>query len=304
MSSAFSEKTPRRPLCPLKKGDCQDRNISGCVHSRRTEILSHDPYCGDAKPDSVRTIQNRIHRRDWYYHAAQLQPVLNKYQVGLIREVLPPGSVRLGYGDITVHRRQERGVLGLPAQSWPSYHDGPAWPTTPTFNEWLEMIRYGNFPVDHVYDNCTLQVSIRQFNSDIGLAKRIIRRQIIGIRSDIAVPVKYWGYFRYRWNFLILTSPTSLPSGLTRFLASIWCTDPHSLWLERKVTLKQYLRSVPKTVFKRPNYTASSCNGTESSVALIPRIDASPERLLTSAGPPLDDPWSWEMESSSSDDSL
>lgn len=303
MSSALPGKTPVRPLCSIKRGEVQNQKNSDCFAQCRSEVLPREPYYWKAGSGSSRTLKERIARRDWYYNATQLQPVLNKYQVELIRKVLPPGSVRLGYGNLSVHRRQEREVLRLHETSWPSYHDGPAWPTTPTFNEWLEMIRYGNFPLDRVYDNCTLQVSLRQFNSDIGLAKRIIRRQIIGIRSDIAVPAKYWGYFRYRWNFLILTSPTCLPSGLTRFLASIWCTDPHSLWLERKVTLKQYLRSVPKSVFNRSTYAVSDCSGTTSSVELIPRIDSSPERLLTSVGPPLDDPWSWEMESSSSDDS-
>jgi len=36
-----------------------------------------------------------------------------------------------------------------------------------------------------------------------------------------------------------------MPIGLARFLAGIWCTDPHSLWLERPETLKQSLREVP-----------------------------------------------------------
>jgi hypothetical protein len=155
------------------------------------------------------------------------------------------------------------------------------------------MIRFGDAPNDLVYDNATVAVPLRQFNTDIGLARRIIRRQVIGIRSDIAVPEKFWGYFRYRWNFLILTSPTSLPSGLTRFLASVWCTDPHSLWLERKVTLKQYLRDVPRAVLNRTERLKTA--------TLSPRLDASPERLFTSVGPPINNQWLWDMEGSISD---
>jgi hypothetical protein len=36
-----------------------------------------------------------------------------------------------------------------------------------------------------------------------------------------------------------------MPIGLARFLARIWCIDPHSLWLERLETLRQSLREVP-----------------------------------------------------------
>lgn len=76
------------------------------------------------------------------------------------------------------------------------------------------------------------------------MAKMIIRRQVIGVRSDTAVPQRYREYFRYRWNFLILTAPR-IPIGLARFLAGQWLTKPSSLWLERKESLKKFLRKVP-----------------------------------------------------------
>jgi hypothetical protein len=40
-----------------------------------------------------------------------------------------------------------------------------------------------------------------------------------------------------------------MPIGLARFLASIWVTDPHSLWLERPETLKQCLKRVPVRIY-------------------------------------------------------
>jgi hypothetical protein len=70
-------------------------------------------------------------------------------------------------------------------------------------------------------------------------------RHVVGLRSDVEVPEKYLGYFRYRWGFLILTAPFILPIGLTRFIVSLWVRNPHSLWLEWFGTLKQYLRVVP-----------------------------------------------------------
>jgi hypothetical protein len=90
----------------------------------------------------------------------------------------------------------------------------------------------------------TTRVSRHQLNSSSELAKRIVRRHIVGIRSDIEVPKKFLGHFRYRCGFLILTAPT-LPIGLARFLLARWCIDPTSLWLEWFGTLKMYLRAVP-----------------------------------------------------------
>jgi hypothetical protein len=77
------------------------------------------------------------------------------------------------------------------------------------------------------------------------LACRIIGHRVYGLRSDIEVPQKYFGYFRYCNGFSILTAPRAMPIGLARFLAGKWVTDPHSLWLERPETLKQSLRRVP-----------------------------------------------------------
>jgi hypothetical protein len=271
-------------LRPKGREDGRIQTKSDSPAFRRTDILCRDPYWNGGHPCSLYIGKTKVQRSDWYYPATMLQPVLNKYQVGLIREVLPPGSVRLGYGDLSVHLRQESRVLKLDSNSWPSIHDRPAWPSTPTFNEWLEMVRYGETPSFQVYDNATVALSLRQFNADAELAKRIIRRQVVGVRSDIAVPEKFWGYFRYRWNFLILTSPTALPIGLARFLAGLWCSDPHSLWLERKVSLKQYLRQVPRSALRRPKPL--------SVPEPMSNISSRPESPLTSDDEIGFDPWS------------
>lgn len=75
-------------------------------------------------------------------------------------------------------------------------------------------------------------------------------RHIVGIRSDIEVPEKFSGYFRYSRGFLILTAPYNLPIGLARFLLGRWAEDPTSLWLEWYGTLKKYLREVPFALLK------------------------------------------------------
>jgi len=113
--------------------------------------------------------------------------------------------------------------------------------------EWMEMARRGENPCDmREYQlGKTQKVSSDVFNGDSELIKRIVRRHIVGVRSDIEVPEKFLGYFRYRWGFLILTAPGILPIGLARFLVGLWVRNPHSLWLEWFGTLKQYLRAVP-----------------------------------------------------------
>jgi hypothetical protein len=109
------------------------------------------------------------------------------------------------------------------------------------------MARNGALPCDvrEYSSGKTCRVSIDQFNGDSELIKRIVMRHVVGIRSDIEVPEKFLGYFRYRWGFLILTAPFILPIGLARFIVSLWVRNPHSLWLEWFGTLKQYLRAVP-----------------------------------------------------------
>lgn len=86
--------------------------------------------------------------------------------------------------------------------------------------------------------------------SDIKLATLICARHIVGVRSDLEVPPRFLGYFRYRRGFLILTVRYSLPAGLVRWLLSLWAVDPHSLWLEWFGTLKSYLKAVPAGLLK------------------------------------------------------
>lgn len=109
----------------------------------------------------------------------------------------------------------------------------------------MELVSKGASPCDEGRQSGkTRRVSRRELNESSALAIRIVRRHVIGLRSDIEVPKQYLGYFRYRRGFLILTAPR-VPIGLARFLLGQWCTAPHSLWLEWHGTLKQYLREVP-----------------------------------------------------------
>jgi hypothetical protein len=88
-------------------------------------------------------------------------------------------------------------------------------------------------------------VSRREVSENPHLAKRIVANAIVGIRSSTEVPEKFRKYFRYRWNFLILTVNYALPIGLVRFLLGQWCVKPSSLWLRRAVSFKKFLKKVP-----------------------------------------------------------
>ncbi|BCH36645.1 hypothetical protein [Aspergillus lentulus narnavirus 1] len=160
--------------------------------------------------------------------------------------------IRVSSYQLDVHCRNVQGTYRLDPGSWPRDEiNRPLWPSSPTLNEWLEMVRQGDSPCDKGRPSGkTVRVSRSEQASNALLTKRICTRHIIGIRSDVEVPQKFLGYFRYRQGFLILTAPYSLPIGLARWLVGLWCRDPHSLWLEWFGTLKQYLREVPASLIR------------------------------------------------------
>jgi hypothetical protein len=114
----------------------------------------------------------------------------------------------------------------------------------------MDMLRRGIPPLEVEAPSVTRKVPFSDFNDSIDLANRIVSHNVIGIRSNVEIPKKFLGHFRYRWNFLILTT-YRMPPGLARFLASKWLLDPTSLWLERKVSLKRFLREVPVAIYNR-----------------------------------------------------
>lgn len=104
----------------------------------------------------------------------------------------------------------------------------------------------------------TVRYTRDQVNNDVDLITYIVSENVLGIRADIEVPKKFLGHFRYRWGFLILTS-FAIPIGLVRFLTSQWIKTPFNLWLNRNVSYRKFLSSVPKrlTVRKPANPSPS-----------------------------------------------
>jgi len=190
----------------------------------------------------------------WYYRADTLLET-SQSQRRSIRKMFP--ECRTGDYDIAVHKRNKLSCHRLNRSDWPSTRDGQAvWPSSPTLNERLEMLRRGSPVVNEVvpYSSCRVRPSEVKENDDLCVG--IVLSNLLGVRSDIPVPEKFLGYFRYRQGFLILTAPGMIPIGLARFLCSLWCTDPNSLWLRRKETLRKFLRAVPVRVY---NASSDEC---------------------------------------------
>jgi len=167
-----------------------------------------------------------------------------------IRQVMPGGCVRSVHGCPTVHEWQRKAVRPLPESGWPRLGTKPAWPSTPTITELLEMSRRGLTPLPIRKHRHTMlhRVSMAQFRADPELCRSVVSDNVIGIRSDIRVPSKYLDYLSYRWGFLILDiRQRELPTGLARFVAGQWIRNPGNLWLQDKCSLKTFLRETPRT---------------------------------------------------------
>lgn len=135
-------------------------------------------------------------------------------------------------------------VARCPEKMVPTENGRAIWPSTPDFFEILELSRRGcsTSGLDKSPVGIFNPITRSEFNSNIKLATRIVRRQIVGIRFEKEVPREFLKYFRRLHGFLILTSRHAIPAGLVRFLASVWIVDPTSLWLVENCPFKFYLR--------------------------------------------------------------
>jgi hypothetical protein len=176
---------------------------------------------------------------------------LDKPVVNFVHQVVPDGRIRTVSGDTRAHAWQSKVVKPLSESDWPRLETRPAWPSSPTLIESLAMARKGKIspPLINQAGTAKHRVSLSEYNSNIALRARIISTNIVGIRSDIKVPDKYLGYFRYRWNFLILTGSYKMPTGLVRFLTGQWIRNPHNLWLQDKTSFKTFLKKTDRTRF-------------------------------------------------------
>jgi len=144
------------------------------------------------------------------------------------------------------------GVNRLGLQDWPRRSRG-AWPSTPSITELTEMSRLGL--VSPGLDNNRITVhnciTSRQMSDDIRLATRVVKANIVGIRSTVKVQEEFLPNFRYRRGFLILTNRYCIPAGLVRYLLSQWKRNPFNLWLKENCRLKIFLsRHTPSEMLR------------------------------------------------------
>jgi hypothetical protein len=142
------------------------------------------------------------------------------------------------------HTANVVGTSRLRKTEWPRIA-GSRWPSTPTLSELLEMSRRGIVyrglepRTRHPVEN---RLTRQLVSDDIRVATKIVSKYIVGIRSSEDVPRKFLKYFRYRWNFLVLTVRWAIPAGLVRFLLSRWVCAPTSLWLVKNCRFKNFLK--------------------------------------------------------------
>lgn len=174
----------------------------------------------------------------------------NRSTTNFIKKVLPFGELRTTRGSATADMANRERVKSLPKSDWPRVSGRAAWPSSPTFTEMLEMSRAGITAsgLSKIVTPCNTRLSLAQYNENAVLACRIVSNQVIGIRSDMKVPEKFLPYFRYRWNFLILTV-NRIPPGLARFLTGQWIRNPHNLWLRDKCSFRNFLKNTSHTSF-------------------------------------------------------
>jgi hypothetical protein len=138
------------------------------------------------------------------------------------------------------------GVQPLPPDLWPKDSLGrKAWPSTPLWCESLDMRARGVTPRPvFVPSGYTCRVKESELERNPFLAQAIVGHNLLGIRSDVALPKSYLAQFSYRWGFLILDCHT--PSfAVSRKAIQLWRKEFSSLWLQSSVPLKQYLQRVP-----------------------------------------------------------
>jgi hypothetical protein len=118
------------------------------------------------------------------------------------------------------------------------------WPSTPDLFEMMELSRRGYEISGLDRRKITVKhcLSPGLVKDDIRLATRIVKSNIVGVRTEIEVPNKYIRHFRRYQGFLILTTRYAIPSGVVRFLLAQWIKLPTSLWLVENCPFKIFLK--------------------------------------------------------------
>jgi len=92
---------------------------------------------------------------------------------------------------------------------------------------------------------CPVTWSFVKENPD--LLKKIVGRNILGLRSNITIPDRFCGYFRSAYKFNLLTGYYSMPMSLTVWLLSLWRKERKSVFTILPQSFKQSLKNLPES---------------------------------------------------------
>jgi hypothetical protein len=180
-----------------------------------------------------------------------LEQRLPEYLVRRINREFP-GMLWNSPRTVLGHMASIVGMLRLRKIDWPGI-SRQRWPSTPSFSEMLAMSRRGLVTVGldklrFTVRNC---ITRKQVSDDIRLARKIVTKNIIGIRSSVKVPEGFLPYFRYRNGISFLAVRYNLPAGLIRFLIGHWIKCPFNLWLKENCRFKNFLNRHTPSDFVR-----------------------------------------------------
>jgi len=211
-------------------------------------------------------------------HTALDLPTLRR-KANSFRQAVP-GGLWIPSSDITARVANQVDTVRLGKHQMPRI-TRPEWPSTPTASELLAMSRRGYVSRGMTKpEKASMTCLTRQLISeDFRLATKIVKSNVVGIRSCQEVPEKFLKYFRYRDGFLILTVRWCLPIGLVRFLISQWIRRPTSLWLVENCRLKYYLRSHTVEEFSLPQWTASDTESVPDTTLDLGMVTTGPSLL-------------------------
>jgi len=149
------------------------------------------------------------------------------------------GSMLLDPGiDLDRVRFHRANVKRAPRHHWPFGPDGRLlWPSYPTPGEVLASGRS-----DLIRCNTTVLVDNTISRRELDFNDPRLLNNILGVRADVEVPLRYLAFFEYRWNMLILARRDKVPRLLRKFLINLWRVKRHSLWLRRPTHLGSYTR--------------------------------------------------------------
>jgi hypothetical protein len=181
---------------------------------------------------------------------AKSPPAPAGYRKILYREQSINTQPMLDLGRVRFNRKH---VPRAPIGRWPIRSNGRRrWPSYPTTTE---VLQGGPEVLGPSSKLCYVDSTISR--RGMVFTDQRIFSNILGVRADVEVPLRYLMFFEHRWDMLILARRESFPKDFKRFLISLWRRRRHSLWLRRPAHLVSFVRSLtdkgrPESVLWHP----------------------------------------------------